>query len=383
MAANLSRPTGQSDHIPAVPGEIAEPSNKRRQSADKSASRSRKATDKAILAGALLEAAPHMQASMPLQFSEQAKDGPHPSIAILIPCHNEAASIGRVISEFRAALPSARIIVFDNCSTDETTQIARQAGAEVHHEKRVGKGNVVRRMFADIDADIYVMADGDGTYDISASPHLVNMLTDQKLDMVVAQREHIYDEAHRYGHALGNKIFNKLYKMMFGPEFSDIFSGYRAFSRRFVKSFPAFSSGFEIETEMSVHASQLRLPTGELALPYVSRVDGSRSKLKTFRDGWRILSTFVFLMKETRPARFFGFFSFIFIILALVLAIPLIETWIETGLVPRLPTAILCTGLFLLSSVSMTCGLVLDSLARSRAEVKTMLYLAIGGNKNH
>jgi hypothetical protein len=298
-------------------------------------------------------------------------------VAVVLPCHNEAAAIARVVREFRLALPKARVIVFDNASSDETSRIAREAGAEVFFEPRAGKGNVVRRMFADIDADIYLMADGDGTYDAAAAPRLVAAVAEDNVDMAVGARVDIFDEAHRRGHAVGNLLFNRLYTALFGAGFADIFSGYRAFSRRFVKSFPALSSGFEIETELSVHASQLRLPTAEIALPYGERGEGSTSKLRTIRDGARILRTFALLLKETRPALFFGALAAATMLTAIILAAPIVGTYAETGLVPRVPTVILCTGLTLCAALMGACGLILDSVARARVEQKRILYLAI------
>ena len=334
------------------------------------------ALDQQELAQALRDTARHMRAAWPDVMEEAA-----PSVAVILPCHNEGGTIGAVIAAFAAALPAARIIVFDNASSDDTAMRASEAGAEVYFEKRKGKGNVVRRMFADIEADIYLMADGDGTYDAASAPRLIRMIAEDGCDMAVGARQNVHSDAHRNGHAIGNKLFNKLYGALFGAEFGDIFSGYRAFSRRFVKSFPALSSGFEIETELSVHAGALKLPTGEIDLPYGKRPEGSTSKLRTFRDGWRILRTFGFLLKETRPALFYGAFSVVFASLALVLAIPLAHTFIETGLVPRLPTAIACTGLMLLSGMATICGLILDSLARSRVEQKRMLYLALADRR--
>ena len=334
------------------------------------------ALDQQELAQALRATARHMRAAWPDVMEDAA-----PAIAVILPCHNEGGTIGAVIAAFAAALPAARIIVFDNASSDDTAMRASEAGAEVYFEKRKGKGNVVRRMFADIEADIYLMADGDGTYDAASAPRLIRMITEDGCDMAVGARQNVHSDAHRNGHAIGNKLFNKLYGTLFGAEFGDIFSGYRAFSRRFVKSFPALSSGFEIETELSVHAGALKLPTGEIELPYGKRPEGSTSKLRTFRDGWRILRTFGFLLKETRPALFYGAFSAVFASLALVLALPLAETFVETGLVPRLPTAIACTGLMLLSGMSTMCGLILDSLARSRVEQKRMLYLALADRR--
>lgn len=302
---------------------------------------------------------------------------PTPRVAVLLPCHNEAASIADVVGAFRTTLPDARVVVFDNASTDGTAAIALKAGAEVRRELRKGKGNVVRRMFADIDADVYLMADGDGTYDAQSAPLLVDLLLSGSHDMVVGARENIMEEAHRKGHAVGNRVFNSLYGQLFGAEFGDIFSGYRAFSRRFVKSFPALSSGFEIETEMAVHATQLKLSTAEIPLPYGARQAGSASKLRTFRDGAKILRTLLYLLKETRPLLFFGVPAVAAALVASLLAIPLVSTYLETGLVPRFPTAVLCTGLVLLASLFAVCGLILDSLAQSRVEQKRMLFLAV------
>ncbi|GAC1337688.1 MAG: glycosyltransferase family 2 protein [Beijerinckiaceae bacterium] len=337
------------------------------------------AFDTAQVLAELQSAARHVR--VPERASRSAADAnvlfPGVEIAVLIPCHNEAATIGAVVADFRAALPQARIAVFDNSSSDATIAEARAAGAEVFAERRRGKGNVVRRMFAEISADVYVMADGDGTYDASSVSRLVAMIVDERVDMAIGARANVHADAHRAGHAIGNRLFNRLYGALFGSEFGDIFSGYRAFSRRFVKSFPALSSGFEIETEMSVHATQLRLPIAEIMLPYGKRPEGSLSKLSSIHDGWRILRAFAYLLKETRPAMFFGAPAAIFVIAAIVLVLPLVETYLATGLVPRLPTAILCTGLVILACMSATCGLILDSLARARVEQKRMLYLAL------
>jgi len=305
-----------------------------------------------------------------------------PRVAVVIPCHNEAPSIARVVGEFRAALPAARVIVFDNASSDATAAIAAAAGAEVFFEPRAGKGNVVRRMFADVDADIYLMADGDGTYDAASAPQLIACVEKDNVDMAIGARAIVAQDAHRRGHALGNRLFNRLYCALFGAGFDDIFSGYRAFSRRFVKSFPALSSGFEIETELCVHASQLKLPTAEIALPYGRREEGSASKLRTFRDGLRILATFALLLKETRPALFFGAMAGAGMTLALALALPVFATFIATGLVPRLPTVVLCTGLTLFAALMGACGLILDSLARARVEQKRILYLSIAAPRS-
>ncbi len=297
--------------------------------------------------------------------------------AILIPCHNEAHSITRVIRDFAAAMPAARIFVYDNCSTDQTAELARSAGAIVRSEPWPGKGNVVRRMFADIDADVYIMADGDGTYDASMAVRLVECLVHEHLDMVVGTRSAIYSNAHRQGHGIGNRVFNGAYRTLFGPLFSDVFSGYRAFSYRFVKSFPAVSSGFEIETEMSVFASQLRMPIAEIETKYGERDAGSQSKLHTVRDALKISLTFMILFKEIHPARFFGGISLVLATSALILAYPLLTTYLATGLVPRLPTGVLATGVVLLAAISLVSGLILDSVARGRLEQKRLHYLGI------
>jgi glycosyltransferase involved in cell wall biosynthesis len=334
------------------------------------------AFDPAQVVAELQSAAPH--ARLPDAAADASAElFPGITIAVLIPCHNEAATIGDVVRGFRVALPQARIAVFDNASKDNTILEARAAGAEVFAERRRGKGNVVRRMFAEISADVYVMADGDGTYDASAAPQLVAMVVKDRIDMAIGVRANVRANAHRAGHAIGNRLFNRLYGALFGYAFGDIFSGYRAFSRRFVKSFPALSSGFEIETELSVHATQLRLPIAEIVLPYGQRPVGSASKLRSISDGWRILRTFAYLLKETRPAVFFGLPAAAFSLAAILLALPLIETYLATGLVPRLPTAILCTGLVMLACMSAICGLILDSLARFRVEQKRMVYLAL------
>jgi hypothetical protein len=327
------------------------------------------------LAHSLRAAAPHMQDAF-AGLDAVGQRAPL-RIAVVLPCHNEAASIARVVHEFRRALPTARIIVFDNASSDETAEVAAAAGAEVHREPRPGKGNVVRRMFADIEADIYLMADGDGTYDSASARLLVACVENDNVDMAIGARAMIGEDAHRPGHALGNRLFNRLYHALFGADFQDIFSGYRAFSRRFVKSFPALSSGFEIETELSVHASQLKLPTAEIVLPYGKREEGSASKLRTIRDGLRILGTFALLLKETRPALFFGALAGAAMALAVGLAIPILSTFLSTGLVPRIPTVVLCTGLTLFAALMGACGLILDSLARARVEQKRILYLTI------
>lgn len=297
------------------------------------------------------------------------------SVAVLLPCYNEGLSIRQVVENFRKVLPAATIYVYDNRSTDNTSEEARAAGAVVRAENWPGKGNVVRRMFSDIDADIYVMADGDGTYDASAADHMVQTLVNDHLDMVVGTRRDVYANAHRLGHGFGNRLFNGMYRSLFGPLFNDIFSGYRVFSRRFVKSFPAVSSGFEIETEMSVHASQLRMPIAEIATDYGARQEGSVSKLHTFRDAFRIMFTFLILFKEIHPARFFAVLATGLLLLAVLLAVPIVLTFLETGLVPRFPTAILATGIVLVASIFMVSGLILDSVARGRLEQKRIWYM--------
>ena len=305
-----------------------------------------------------------------------AADPAEARIAVTLPCYNEAATIARVIEDFRAALPGAQIYVFDNNSTDATAQIARDAGAIVRTETRQGKGHVVRRIFADIEADIYVMADGDGTYDASLAPTLVELMKKNHVDMVVGTRANVTKDAGRGGHAFGNRIFNMLFNRLFGRQFSDIFSGYRVFSRRFVKSFPAVSGGFEIETEMSVHSCQIGIPTLERPTPSGVRPEDSTSKLKTFRDGFRILGMFMMLAKETRPAAFFGAIGLVLTLAALGLAAPLALTYFQTGLVPRFPTAVLSMGLVIVATVTAVCGLILDSLARARVEAKRSVFLS-------
>jgi len=299
-----------------------------------------------------------------------------PRIAVLLPCYNEEAAIERTVAGFRAALPDATVYVYDNNSRDRTVELARAAGAVVRTESAQGKGHVVRRMFADIDADVYVMADGDLTYDPVAAPPMVAMLLADQLDMVVGTRKHEAVEAYRGGHVIGNKVFTGLLSRLFGRSFTDIFSGYRVFSRRFVKSFPVLSEGFEIETEMSVHALELRMPVGEVETVYAARPEGSASKLSTYRDGWRILKTIVTLYRIERPVLFFGTIGFYLVLLALVLAVPLVMTYLATGLVPRVPTAILITGLGIVAVLCWFAGLILDTVTRGRREVRRLAYLA-------
>jgi glycosyltransferase involved in cell wall biosynthesis len=299
-----------------------------------------------------------------------------PRIAVLLPCYNEAAAIAQTVADFRTALPGAHVYVYDNNSRDSTAEIARQAGAIVRTERMQGKGHVVRRMFADVDADIYVMADGDATYEAAAAPRLVKRLVDENLDMVVGARKSEVEAAYRRGHRFGNAMLTGMLARVFGRTFSDILSGYRIFSRRFVKSFPVLSQGFEIETEISVHALELKMPVAEEITAYAARPEGSVSKLNTYRDGWRILNTIIRLFRYERPLVFFGAIAFILTLSAIVLAAPLLVTYLETGLVPRLPTAILATGLIILAALNGFCGLILDTVVRGRLEVRRLAYLA-------
>jgi glycosyltransferase involved in cell wall biosynthesis len=300
------------------------------------------------------------------------------SVAVLIPCFNESAAIGGVVRGFRAALPAARIYVFDNNSTDDTTRVAAEAGAVVRAESRQGKGNVVRRMFADVDADIYVLVDGDGTYDALAAAGLVERLREGGYDMVTAVRRAVDKDSYRAGHVLGNRLLTSIVAQIFGKQITDLLSGYRALTRRFVKSFPALSSGFEIETELSVHALELGIPFCEVETRYFARAGGSQSKLSSFRDGWRILLTIVKLVKGERPLAFFGFIAAAAAAPALVIGVQLWITFAETGLVPRFPSAILATGLMLTAFLSLACGLVLETVTRGRQEMKRLAYLAAG-----
>jgi hypothetical protein len=297
------------------------------------------------------------------------------SIAVLLPCYNEASTIEGVVRGFRDALPGARIYVYDNNSTDGTALKAMLAGAEVMRERRQGKGHVVRRMFADIEADIYLMADGDGTYSPKDAEELIRTLLTERADMVVGTRRGVHDDAGRNGHAAGNRLFNILYRTIFGRDFTDIFSGYRAFSRRFVKSFPAVSGGFEIETEMSVHASRLKLPITEIELDYGRRPEGSHSKLSTFKDGAKILWMFAMLMKETRPFAFFGAISSAFMLASLTFMTPVLIAYFQTGLVDRMPTWVFSLVLMVLSFLMFTAGLILDSVSRARAEQLRIHYM--------
>jgi glycosyltransferase involved in cell wall biosynthesis len=298
-----------------------------------------------------------------------------PRIAVLLPCYNEEAAIAQTVAGFRAALPDARIYVYDNNSRDRTIEVAREAGAIVRVERIQGKGNVVRRMFADVDADIYVMADGDATYDAASAPALVRKLIDEQLDMVVGSRVTQVEAAYRRGHVMGNKLLTGMLAQLFGRSFTDILSGYRVFSRRFAKSFPVLSTGFEIETEISVHALELKMPVGEVETPYYERPEGSVSKLSTYSDGIRITRTIIQLYRLERPLLFFGAIGAVLALIAVILAIPLVLTYIHTHLVPRQPTAILVTGLILLAALNGFAGLILDTVVRGRREVRRLAYL--------
>ncbi|MEQ8194339.1 MAG: glycosyltransferase, partial [Rhodospirillales bacterium] len=291
-----------------------------------------------------------------------------PQIAVLLPCFNEERTIAGVVQSFRQALPDSTIYVYDNASTDRTAACAREAGAVVAVEPRRGKGQVVRRMFADVEADIYILADGDGTYDSQSAPRLVEKLIEDNLDMIVGTRQETdaadNGKAYRPGHRFGNKLFNWFVSALFAKQFSDIFSGYRVFSRRFVKSFPSLSRGFEIETEFTIHCLDLRLPAIEIETPYKARPEGSESKLNSFADGFRILGTIFMLLKETKPIQFFSSLFAILAAVSVALAVPLFISYLETGLVPRIPTAVLTTGIMLVGVVCFMCGLILDSVSR-------------------
>jgi glycosyltransferase involved in cell wall biosynthesis len=300
-----------------------------------------------------------------------------PRIAVLIPCYNEEVAIGSTVAGFRAALPHAKIYVYDNNSKDRTMDVAREAGAIVRREPLQGKGYVVRRMFSDIEADVYLMTDGDATYDASAAQRMVDLLIEENLDMVVGKRVHTEASAYRAGHVLGNRMLTGFLAQLFGQRFTDILSGYRAFSRRFVKSFPALSAGFETETELTVHALTLSLPIAEIDTDYFARVEGSTSKLSTYRDGFRILRVMLALFKNERPVAFFGLASIVLAVISIGLSVPVVITYLETGLVPRFPTAILSSAIMLLAFLSIVCGLILDTVTRGRREMKRLAYLQV------
>jgi hypothetical protein len=318
--------------------------------------------------GALLETNRHPQ-----------WDSAAPRIAVLIPCHNEAAAIATVVAHFRQALPTATVYVYDNNSSDDTARIAGQAGAVVRAEPQQGKGNVVRRMFADIEAEVYVLVDGDGTYDASPAERMVRLLLEESLDMVNGARVPVTQLAYRPGHRLGNRLLTGAVAAMFGNRVRDVLSGYRVLSRRFVKSFPALATGFETETELTVHALELRLPMAEIETSYRDRPAGSQSKLRTFRDGMRILRTIVLLVKEERPLKFFSVTAALLATTSLLLAWPLLTTYLETGFVPRLPTAVLVMGLMVLAFMSIVAGLILDTVTLGRRELKRLHYLNLRG----
>ncbi|MEM7359163.1 MAG: glycosyltransferase family 2 protein [Pseudomonadota bacterium] len=297
-------------------------------------------------------------------------------VAVILPCYNEGPAIYQVVRSFKENLPEATVYVFDNASTDNTAEEALRAGATVHRVNRQGKGNVVRRMFADIEADCYLMADGDETYDASYARKLIDCLVNEKLDMVVGTREPVNKElAYRPGHVFGNKLLTGIVRFIFGTGFTDMLSGYRVFSRRFVKTFPAFSEGFEIETELTIHALRLGLPYAEVPTPYYERGEGSNSKLSTFKDGFRILWFIFILFKEHKPFPFFGILAIVLASLSVILATPLLMEFIATGLVPRLPTAILSTGLMISAVLSFITGVILDSLSLGRRENLQLQYL--------
>jgi glycosyltransferase involved in cell wall biosynthesis len=300
-------------------------------------------------------------------------------IAVIVPCYNEALTIGNIVRDFNNCLPQATVYVFDNNSSDATIAVAKAAGAVVRSVPLQGKGNVIRRMFADVDADNYLMDDGDDTYDASVAPQLAEKLVSESLDMVVGTRITQEQEAYRFGHRFGNKLLTGCVSLVFGNTFTDMLSGYRVFSRRYAKSFAAHSAGFETETELTVHALELRMPVAEVATVYKSRPEGSVSKLNTYRDGMRILWMITKLYKNEKPLHFYSLFAVMSMAAAAVLAVPLVETFIQTGLVPRLPTAVLCTGLSLFSALLLSCGLILDTVTKGRVEQKRFAYLAVPG----
>ena len=299
-----------------------------------------------------------------------------PRVAVLVPCYNEEAAIGMVVRDFRAALPEAIVYVYDNNSIDKTIDVARAAGAVIGTESRKGKGNVVRRMFADVEADVYVLVDGDDTYEAAASRKMVDRLIAEKLDMINGQRLTKIEAAYRPGHKLGNRVLTGIVQKIFGDPIHDMLSGYRIFSRRFVKSFPTIAEGFGIETEMTVHALQLKMSIAEMPTQCKDRPVGSASKLRTYHDGVLILKTIIGLIRQERPLFFFGIIALVLAIIALILAYPVAVTFAQTGLVPRLPTAVLATGIMLLGFLSLTAGFVLDSVQRARWEVKRLQYLS-------
>lgn len=299
-----------------------------------------------------------------------------PHIAVLIPCRDEAQTIRSVVGAFQDALPNAAIWVFDNNSVDETRTLARAAGAQVSCVALQGKGHVVRRMFADVDADVYVLVDGDDTYDASSAPMLVAAVLDDGADMVVATRHDPSKASYRRGHAFGNRVLSAFLTRLFGRKCNDILSGYRAFSRRYVKSFPALSSGFEIETELTVHALQVNMPIQEIRTPYRQRPENSQSKLRTWSDGWRILRTIIELFSAERPMLCYGLIALMLVATSLMLGVPVVMEWLKTGLVPRLPTAVLAAAMMVLAALSFFSGLILSTVTRGRRELRMLAYLA-------
>lgn len=302
-----------------------------------------------------------------------------PRLAVLIPCYNEEATVGKVVADFRAALPTATIYVYDNNSKDATTAEALKAGAKVRKETRQGKGNVVRRMFADIEADVYILVDGDDTYDADAAPSLIAALIDEGLDIVSGKREATGAAAYRAGHVLGNKLLTGLTSLVFGVHLSDMLTGYRIMSRRFVKSFPTNVEGFGIETELTVHSVRMMVPMAEIATKYKERPVGSVSKLSTYRDGFRILMTIAGLTRRERPLVFYGLIFLFFALMTFALGTPLVIEYFETGLVPRLPTAVLVSATMVIAFLSLVAGLVLDTVTRGRWEQKRLAYLSYPG----
>jgi glycosyltransferase involved in cell wall biosynthesis len=301
----------------------------------------------------------------------------HPAVAVLVPCYNEEITIEKVVADFRAALPEAIVYVYDNNSRDKTVDLAQKAGAVVRKELRQGKGNVVRRMFADIEADVYVLVDGDDTYDAAAARMLVDQLVQERLDFINAMRVSNAKDAYRAGHRFGNWLLTGLVRQIFGRQFNDMLSGYKFLSRRFVKSFPAMSSGFETETELAVHALELRMPSAEVATVYKERPPGSVSKLRTYSDGAHIMMLIARLVKDERPLRFFGILGLLSAAVAVFLSIPLLVTFLETGLVPRVPTAILSVALVIVGVLSIFAGLILDMTTKTRREMKRLIYLSL------
>jgi glycosyltransferase involved in cell wall biosynthesis len=301
------------------------------------------------------------------------------TLAVILPCYNEGAAIATVVEDFRRALPGATIYVYDNNSTDDTAELARRAGAVVRREPMQGKGNVIRRAFSDVDADIYLVADGDGTYDATRAPEMVDCLRRDNLDMVVGAREEQGEDAYRRGHRTGNMLFNRVVAILFGDRFTDIFSGYRVFSRRFVKSFPALSAGFEIETELTVHAIELRMAVLEIPTAYSGRIEGTTSKLRTYRDGFKILRNIALFTQHYRPLLFYGAIAILLASLSVGLAYPVVVEFFETGEVPRFPTAILATGIMLVAALSVAIGLILHTMSRGQLEMKRLQYLQYAG----